>query len=78
MQSPMSQFMYTKSMQPNREKRRCHHGMSSSHAEKKKKVKVAMKSTNGKAKSKRCEAASLLQLKTAAEGVGTTVFFVVG
>src|SRR5258708_37819732 len=74
----MSQFVYTESMQPNTEKRRCHHGMSSSRAEKKKKVRAAMKSMNGKAQSKRREAASVLLPKTGAKGVGTTVFFVVG
>ena len=37
-----------------------------------------MKLTNGQVQSKKREAASLLRLETAAEGVGTTVFFVVG
>jgi hypothetical protein len=74
----MSQFVYTEGVQPNTEKRRRHRGMSSSRAEKKRKVKAAMKSTNGKAQSKRREAASILPPKTGAEGVGTTVFFVVG
>jgi hypothetical protein len=52
--------------------------MFSSRAEKKKKVREAMKSTNGKAQSKRREAASVLLPTTGAEGVGTTVFLVVG
>ena len=39
---------------------------------------AAMKLTNGQVQSKKREAASLLRLETAAEGVGTTVFFVVG
>ena len=37
-----------------------------------------MKLTNGQVQSKKREAASLLRLEMAAEGVGTTVFFVVG
>ena len=37
-----------------------------------------MKLTNGQVQSKKREAASLLRLETAAEGVGTTLFFVVG
>jgi hypothetical protein len=52
--------------------------MSSSHAEKKKKVRVAMKLTNGKVQNKRREAASLPRPKTGAKGMGTLVFFVVG
>jgi hypothetical protein len=76
--APMSQFVYTKSMQPNTETRRCHRGRSSSRAEKKRKVKAGTKSTNRKAQSKRREAASVLLSKAGAEGVGTLVFFVVG
>jgi len=52
--------------------------MSSTRAEKKKKVRVAMKSTNGKVQSKRPEAASVRLPKTGAASVGTLVFFVVG
>jgi hypothetical protein len=74
----MSQFVYTKSVQPNTETRRCHRGRSSSRAKKKRKVKAATKSTNGKVQSKRGEAASVLLSKAGVEGVGTLVFFVVG
>ena len=52
--------------------------MSSTCAEKKKKVRAAMKSTNGKVQSKRCEAASVLLLKMGAASVGTLLFYVVG
>jgi hypothetical protein len=52
--------------------------MFSSRAEKKKKVREAMKSTNGKAQSKRRDAAGVLLPKTGAKGMGTLVFLVVG
>jgi hypothetical protein len=74
----MSQFVYTKSVQPNTEKRRCHRGMSSSRAKKKRKVKAATKLTNGNVQSKRRKAAGCPDSKTGAKGVGTLVFFVVG
>ena len=69
---------YAEGVQPNTEKWRCHHGMSSTCAEKKKKVRAAMKSTNGEVQSKRCKAASVLLLKMGAASVGTLLFYVVG
>jgi len=52
--------------------------MSSTCAEKKKKVRAAMKLMNGKVQSKRREAASVLLPKTGAASMGTLLFYVVG
>jgi len=52
--------------------------MSSTCAEKKKKVRAVMKSTNGKVQSNRHEVASVLLPKTGAASMGTLLFYVIG
>ena len=74
----MSQFVYAEGMQPNTEKRRCHHGTSSPHMKKKKEVRAAMKSMNGQVQSKRHKAASVLLPKMGTKGMGTLLFYVIG